>query len=224
MIDQTAPSADFWGTEEALRTVFEGSGNPMVLFDGELRLLDANSAASEFLQTPRLRLRGRSIREFSPPDEAMRLPVLLRELLAVDHLEASYEAKLPDGSQGLIEFSAVANILPGRHLAIVHPGWKEVGTGAEGTGTGDGDDGKPPSERSLRAEPPSLSRREREVLQGLAMGTKGPALGDSLGISYETVRVHSRNAMRKLGARTQAHAIALALKQRLISPPPPSPR
>ena len=95
--DQTAPSADLWEAETGLRTVFEGSGNPMVLFDGELRLREANEAASEFLQTPRESLRGRSIRDFVPPAQATMLPMLLRELLEEGHLEASYAAKLPDG-------------------------------------------------------------------------------------------------------------------------------
>lgn len=216
---QAAPSADPWEAENAFRTVFEGSGNPMVLFDGELRLREANDAASKFLQTPRESLRGRSIRDFVPPAQATRLPTLLSELLAEGHLEASYEAMLPDGSQGPIEFSAVANVRPGRHVAIVHPGWERVGTGAENTGSDDHDGGKPRAEGSFQTETPSLSRRELEVVQGLAMGINGPDLSKSLGISYETVRVHSRNAMRKLGARTQAHAIALALKQGLITPP-----
>ena len=217
MSEQPAPSDALWGAEEALKIVFERSGNPMVLFDGELHLLDANNAASEFLQTPREGLRGRSIREFSPPDEATRLPPLLGELLAVGHLEARYETKLPDGSQGKIEFSAVADILPGRHLAIVHRGREEVDSGAVEAGTDEGDRGGPSGERSRRAVTPSLSQRELEVLQGFAMGIAGRKLGDSLGISYETVRVHARNARRKLGARTQAHAIALALKRGWIS-------
>jgi DNA-binding NarL/FixJ family response regulator len=56
-----------------------------------------------------------------------------------------------------------------------------------------------------------LSAREREVLTLLAHGSSGESIAEQLGLSPETVRTHVRNAMDKLGARTRAHAIMLAL-------------
>ena len=38
------------------------------------------------------------------------------------------------------------------------------------------------------------------------------AAAEQLGISPETVRTHVRNAMNKLGARTRAQAIAVAMR------------
>ena len=38
------------------------------------------------------------------------------------------------------------------------------------------------------------------------------AAAERLGISPETVRTHVRNAMNKLGARTRAQAIAIAMR------------
>jgi DNA-binding CsgD family transcriptional regulator len=44
------------------------------------------------------------------------------------------------------------------------------------------------------------------------MGMTTTAAADQLGISPETVRTHVRNAMNKLGARTRAQAIAVAMR------------
>ena len=56
-----------------------------------------------------------------------------------------------------------------------------------------------------------LSAREREVFELLAVGCTGEDIADRLVLSAETVRTHIRNGMRRLGARTRAHALAIAL-------------
>jgi two-component system response regulator NreC len=58
---------------------------------------------------------------------------------------------------------------------------------------------------------PQLSQREREVLALMAQGLTAEAVGEQLGISVETVRTHTRNAIRKTGARNRVHAIARSL-------------
>jgi DNA-binding NarL/FixJ family response regulator len=60
---------------------------------------------------------------------------------------------------------------------------------------------------------PILSTREREVLDLLARGLTGEDAAGRLGISPETVRVHVRNAMRKLDAGTRVHAVAIAIRE-----------
>ena len=57
-----------------------------------------------------------------------------------------------------------------------------------------------------------LTRREQESLRLVAMGMTTTAAAEQLGISPETVRTHVRNAMNKLGARTRAQAIAVAMR------------
>ena len=64
-----------------------------------------------------------------------------------------------------------------------------------------------------------LSPRERQVMALLAGGLKGPQVAERLHISPDTVRTHVENAMNKLDARTRAHAIAIALRHRLIEIP-----
>jgi DNA-binding CsgD family transcriptional regulator len=61
-----------------------------------------------------------------------------------------------------------------------------------------------------------LSRKERNVLQELARGNTTDEIGLLLGVSPHTVRTHVKNLMRKLGARTRAHAVAIAMSERAI--------
>lgn len=63
---------------------------------------------------------------------------------------------------------------------------------------------------------PSLSPREREVLQWVAAGKSSWDIGMILGISSWTVKVHIRHAMRKLNVFTRSHAVAKAMQLGLI--------
>jgi DNA-binding NarL/FixJ family response regulator len=66
---------------------------------------------------------------------------------------------------------------------------------------------------------PSLSKREREIIELLAQGLTGEEVAERLVLSPETVKTHIRNAMNKLEASTRVHAIAIALREGFISPP-----
>ena len=59
---------------------------------------------------------------------------------------------------------------------------------------------------------PILTQREREVLDLLSRGRTGEEAARVLFLSPETIRVHVRNAMRKLEAETRVHAVALAIR------------
>jgi DNA-binding CsgD family transcriptional regulator len=54
-----------------------------------------------------------------------------------------------------------------------------------------------------------LSPREREVLSLVSQGLRNQDIAQRLFISEVTVKVHVRNIMRKLGARSRAHAVSL---------------
>jgi DNA-binding CsgD family transcriptional regulator len=60
------------------------------------------------------------------------------------------------------------------------------------------------------------SRREREILAHLARGSTDAQIAEVLELSPATVQTHVRNAKAKLGARTRAQAVALALVSGLI--------
>jgi DNA-binding NarL/FixJ family response regulator len=72
--------------------------------------------------------------------------------------------------------------------------------------------------------PPSLlSERERHVALELARGAQTEEIAAALCISPHTARTHLRNIKRKLGARTLAQAVALAITMRLVTPPAAGP-
>jgi DNA-binding NarL/FixJ family response regulator len=65
-------------------------------------------------------------------------------------------------------------------------------------------------------EAAQLTQSERDVLRLLAEGLANEEIGQRLHISAETVRKHIRKAMVKLDADTRTHAVAVALRERLI--------
>lgn len=73
-------------------------------------------------------------------------------------------------------------------------------------------DAPAPSQAEAPPDFPSLTRREAEVLEGLSRGASVADIGEMLGISRQTVRVHIGNAMRKLGISTREALIALAAR------------
>ena len=64
---------------------------------------------------------------------------------------------------------------------------------------------------------PELTLIQRTVLQGMSQGRSNRDIAEALGISEDAVKSHAANLYRKLGARDRAHAVALGLRQRLVS-------
>jgi DNA-binding NarL/FixJ family response regulator len=58
-----------------------------------------------------------------------------------------------------------------------------------------------------------LTGREIEVLRNVAAGRSNKRIGDSLGISEETVKGHMRNILSKLEASDRTHAVTIAMKR-----------
>ena len=61
-----------------------------------------------------------------------------------------------------------------------------------------------------------LTGRERDVLARFAQGLRPDRIADRMKLSKRTVDMHIANARRKLGARTVAEAVAIAVRQHLI--------
>jgi two-component system, NarL family, response regulator NreC len=64
----------------------------------------------------------------------------------------------------------------------------------------------------------SLSDRERDVMQLLALGYSNPEIGKKLFISVRTVDTHRSHIMRKLQLATRAELVLFALANGLIGP------
>ncbi|MBF0189080.1 MAG: helix-turn-helix transcriptional regulator [Magnetococcales bacterium] len=63
---------------------------------------------------------------------------------------------------------------------------------------------------------PSLTNRERQCLELLAIGLRGKEIAVRLGIADRTVEHHVRLAKKRLGAKSREHAVALAIQHGLI--------
>jgi LuxR family quorum sensing-dependent transcriptional regulator len=61
-----------------------------------------------------------------------------------------------------------------------------------------------------------LTAREREVLTWVAQGKSAFEIAEILHIAKRTVDEHVQIAVRKLGAANRTHAVAIALRDRLI--------
>lgn len=62
----------------------------------------------------------------------------------------------------------------------------------------------------------SLTLREVQILECLADGLGNKEIANRLSLSEETVKSHVSNIYEKLGASDRAHAVAIALRQRMI--------
>ena len=69
----------------------------------------------------------------------------------------------------------------------------------------------------------ALSPREREVLTAVADGTTNKVIARRLGITERTVEKHRSAAMRKLGVRSAAELVRVAVAAEAAPPPPPDP-
>lgn len=64
----------------------------------------------------------------------------------------------------------------------------------------------------------TLTQREKEILSWASEGKSDGVIADILGISYSTVRFHTNNAYKKLGANDRVYAITKAIRFGLIHP------
>jgi PAS domain S-box-containing protein len=186
--------------------LFYRSVNPMLVADDQRRYIAVNDAACNLLRRTREELLSGGIEDVTPPENLEGMEEAWNAFLTAGSLVGSYEVVTGDGRRVEVEYNATANVLPGRHLTIfvVHPeGQREVV--------------EPAMDEIDPESVPALSPREVQVLEQLALGFRGTEIAEALGISPDTVRVHVRNAMRKLGARTRAQAIGIAMNKGIVT-------
>jgi LuxR family transcriptional regulator, quorum-sensing system regulator BjaR1 len=72
------------------------------------------------------------------------------------------------------------------------------------------DDGRKPQSQ--------LTRREREAIAWAAQGKSAWEIGEILHITQRTAEEHLATAARKLGASNRTHAVAIAIRSKIINP------
>jgi FixJ family two-component response regulator len=72
-------------------------------------------------------------------------------------------------------------------------------------------------EAVARSRVERLTRREREVLTGVAGGLSNRLIGEKLNISPRTVEIHRANMLSKMGANHTSEAIRIAIEAALVN-------
>lgn len=146
--------------------------------------------------------------EFTPPDQRKRLEEQWAAFLASGGAEGWYQLYVPDRGPVPVEFSAMANVLPARHLSVFIPPDESSAEQAKSALASEATWAPVIGDRSGRLK---LTEREREIMTLVASGLQSGDIAEGLFLSPETVKSHVHNALGKLGAHTRAHAVAIAL-------------
>jgi len=192
---------------ERLRTVFEQSRHSMLIADDHRRWVAGNRSAADLLQIPREEIPWHHVDEWFTPMAGEDAELRWRELLSSGSAEGWARLATAERVIESIEFSAIAHVLPSRHLVIF---MTPDGVLREGGATVP--EAPWMASAGIRAvRHAELTDREREVMALVAAGFQTAELAERLFLSPETVKSHVQNALAKLGAHTRAHAVAIAL-------------
>jgi DNA-binding CsgD family transcriptional regulator len=190
----------------------------ILVVDDQRHCLEANLAACRLLGLPRRAALGRTVDDFLASGMRKRLDHVWRAFQEGGGHAGPFELSSQASQAREVNLSVVANVLPGRHLLILSA-TESASDQVEATSQVRADpDARPArvnsSGRFGRGGP---TPREREVLGLLAAGATDEQIAEMLGLSPATVQTHVRNAKAKLGARTRAQAVAMALQHGMIS-------
>jgi len=103
-------------SEAQLRAIFSSTLDAIVVLDSDGRTIDANPASEDLFGVPREELLGRSLHEAAAAGET---GAVWRDLLAKGAVVGPFRLRRPDGTQRDVEVSATADVLPGRHVAVI---------------------------------------------------------------------------------------------------------
>jgi DNA-binding CsgD family transcriptional regulator len=183
--------------QETLWTFLDMAPVALAAADDERRLLRVNARWCELTGLDAETATSMRVDDLLAPESRPGIDMRWSDLLNTGLATARIVLLRPDHVRVAVRYGAFSNVMAGVHVAafLAEPGQ-------------DGRALKPA--RARRAG--QLTRREQESLRLVAMGMTTTAAAEQLGISPETVRTHVRNAMNKLGARTRAQAIAVAMR------------
>jgi len=181
------------------------SGAPVALLvvDDECRVAEANLAACRLLGLARDGIMNRELGDLMMPAAAERLESVWGAFHASGGHAGPFELAGRSPREP-VDLSVTAAVLPGRHLILLSPSRGDDPSATPANGQG-----------PATARPPTS--REREILSMLAAGYTDNQIAHQLELSPATVQTHVRNAKAKLGARTRAQAVAMALRAGLIA-------
>lgn len=180
-----------------------GASVALLVVDDDCRVAEASLAACRLMGLGRDEVFQRHLPELLAPAAAERLEGVWRAFHQTGGHAGPFELAWPNGVAP-IDISVTAAVLPGRHLVLLSPS-EMVAAPADRNGG---------ALERLPSRGPTT--RERQILSMLAAGDTDVQVAGKLELSPATVQTHVRNAKAKLGARTRAQAVAMALRHGLI--------
>jgi DNA-binding CsgD family transcriptional regulator len=185
---------------EAPPAQIASSPQALLVVDDDRICVEASLGACRVLGLARSEVTGQAVEELFEPDSGERFEQVWNAFRASGGQAEPFALEAPAAALE-VAITVIVDILPGRHLISLDP----VGGPRSGA-----------QRSSWRPPNRGPSAREREVLGLLARGSTDAEIASLLGLSSATVQTHVRNAKAKLGAKTRAQAVALALGQGLI--------
>jgi DNA-binding CsgD family transcriptional regulator len=188
-----------------------GSARALLVVDDDCICVEVSLGACRMLGAGRSELVGREVTALLEPESRERFAHVWRAFRSGGGHAEPFALEAP-ATVVDVAATVTAEVLPSRHLITLDPASEAAAADAP--------------ERTVRerrfAESPrgrTPSARECEVLALLAGGRTDTQIAELLELSPATVQTHVRNAKAKLGARTRAQAVAIALQRGLIGTP-----
>jgi DNA-binding CsgD family transcriptional regulator len=176
------------------------SSQVLLVVDDDCVCMEASLGACRLLGLARSEIVGRPVEELFAPSSRERFDQVWQAFRPSGGHAEPFALDLPTSTVETA-ITVITDVLPGRHLISLDPLLGQLAAGAQSR---------------WRNSSRGPSAREREVLGLLARGSTDAEIATMLGLSSATVQTHVRNAKAKLGAKTRAQAVALALGQGLI--------
>ncbi|MBV8219216.1 MAG: PAS domain S-box protein [Solirubrobacterales bacterium] len=185
-------------------SAFGHSANPMALLRSDRVLVAINDAFVEDFGYQPAEAIGRSTDLLVAPAWRRRIELDWARLQRTGRLTGERELVRADGRHVHVQFAAHGEQVTGRQLILcvvldvrLRPMQLTLTT---------------------RAQAKPLTPRELEIVGKIAMGRRWREIASDLFITQSTVKTHVRNAMRKLGARSQAQLVAITLATGILDP------
>jgi DNA-binding CsgD family transcriptional regulator len=178
------------------------SSNVLLVVDDDGVCVEASLGACLLLAAARDEIVGRALGELLENGSRERFASHWTSVRRVGGRAGTFALAPPASLE--VNATVTPELLPSRHLIALE---------AAGETNGDGNGSGRFSSHGAQREP---TAREREVLDLLAEGATDDQIAAMLQLSPATVQSHVRSAKSKLGARTRAQAVAMALQRGLI--------
>jgi PAS domain S-box-containing protein len=194
-----------------------GSSQSLLVVDEDAVCQEASLGACRLLGLARAEVVGRPVEElldfesrdrFSHVWQAFRTSGGHAEPFVLDAPAAGVE----------VGITVTAAVLPDRHLIRLDPATPAEQPETNHVDAAEAVSGPAVARVGEAPVPREPTAREREVLALLAGGATDGQIATMLELSPATVQTHVRNAKAKLGAKTRAQAVALAIQRSLIVP------